>query len=369
MKSVTRAITEAIDDRERLQNTEAPPVDGMGIHTAGMTITTDVPTGEPADDDDIAPEELDVEMDVVAPDFDPSKVDEPEDDEEITETFPGYQDPPEAKAVHGGMSRPGKMPCITYSMLAGATCPQGRKLAQIPGSVCYGCYAHSGNYGRPNVVKAMVRRANLTRQALKNPSRLEAWIEAIILSIDSSGDDVFRWHDSGDIMGQGHLEAIVEIARRVPRVRFWLPTKEHGTVSSWLGSYGVKAIPRNLNIRLSAHTLFDTVRPIPGTTASSVMSGEGYKCPATWDEEYLKRFRHTCGPCRACWDRKIKNVDYHYHGAQYRYRQGLLVHGLKEPAKGVPEKPKGWTPAPAAQAKAMKLPQTPGPVKKIIRPD
>lgn len=387
-KSVAGAICEAVDDRERLATELAPPVDAIGVVTAGATVTTDIP-GDAEED--------------------------PEG--EIAEASKGWTEPYERKErytdvadpAHGGMSLPGKMPCITYSMLAGGpidpgtvdrlekkgidprllavrgTCPHGASLAQVPGTVCYGCYAGGGNYLRPNVIAAMARRADMTRKALKDPGRTERWIESIVGSIERAGGDVFRWHDSGDIMGPSHLDAVVEVARRVPRVRFWLPTKEHGTVRDWISARGARALPGNLNVRLSARMLFERMRVAPPLTSSSVASGEGFKCPATYYEDWKERYAFgtrkvkgkvvptpTCGPCRACWDRGTANVDYAYHGAEYRYRQGLLVHGLLEP-KGAPrefippDRPRGWEPTSPEQARKVKLPDVPGPVTKIIR--
>lgn len=423
-KSLTRAINEAIDDRERASTQEAPTVDELGIVTAGTTITTDVPDLSDLDDRELVampklpdePEEPDrgeeeePEADE-APDDDRGEEEEPvaealmdPDYETEFRKRDRYSDSPEDLAAHGGMAKPGKMPCITYSMLAGGLidpatvarlkkkgvdpellgvrgmCPQGTKLSRIPGSVCYGCYAFGGNYLRPNVITALARRAKATQQAVRNPKTRERWIKAIVSSAERSGNKFFRWHDSGDIRGQNHLEAIVEVARRKPDVKFWLPTKEHGTVRNWISTYGAKSIPRNLTIRLSAHMLFEKMNAAPPLTTSSVDSGEGFACPATHDERWQQRYQWgsgnkrspTCGPCRACWDRNTRNVDYAFHGAKYRYRQGLLVHGLTEPQKGTtPEKPADWTPAPTPQAAAMKgvLPKSPGPVKKVIRPD
>lgn len=408
-KSLTRAINEAVDDRERLATVPAPPVDGLDVVTAGTTITTDIPDlGELTDRELVAAPEVSApvgEGPPVSPEAEPEDVTEalrdPDWEKEL-EKRERYGEDPEEVEAHGGMAKPGKMPCITYSMLSGGildpetvdrlaaqgydreelqrargTCPHGTKLARIPGTVCYGCYASGGNYLRPNVINALARRAKATRSALEDPRKTERWVDAVASSIERSGNSYFRWHDSGDIMGPRHLGAIVEVARRKPDVMFWLPTKEHGTVRDWVRTHGAAKLPRNLNVRLSAHMLFDRMHAEPPLTSSSVASGEGFACPATGDPVWQRRYAFgsgnrrsaTCGPCRACWDRGTANVDYAFHGATYRYRQGLLVHGLLEPRKGtVPEKPAGWEPAPPAQARAMELPREPGPVRKIIRP-
>ena len=46
----------------------------------------------------------------------------------------------EAKEITGGLSKPSKMPGPSYNLPA-AACITGAKLAKVPGTVCYGCYA------------------------------------------------------------------------------------------------------------------------------------------------------------------------------------------------------------------------------------
>ena len=46
----------------------------------------------------------------------------------------------QAKAIVGGLSKPSKMPSYAYNLPA-SRCKTGAKLKEIPGSVCYGCYA------------------------------------------------------------------------------------------------------------------------------------------------------------------------------------------------------------------------------------
>jgi len=59
----------------------------------------------------------------------------------------------EAKLRTGGLSAPSKMPGPAFNLPARA-CLTGAKLAQVPGSVCHGCYALKGRYRFPNVQKA-----------------------------------------------------------------------------------------------------------------------------------------------------------------------------------------------------------------------
>ena len=112
----------------------------------------------------------------------------------------------------------------------------------------------------------------------------------------------FRWHDSGDLQSEEHLEKICEIARRTPEVKHWLPTREVKLVSEFKGS-----IPDNLTIRVSAAKVGTQLSnsAIP-TSSVGLETDAGFQCGA-----YTRQGK--CGPCRACWDKEIPNVNYPLH--------------------------------------------------------
>ncbi len=117
--------------------------------------------------------------------------------------------------------------------------------------------------------------------------------------------EFFRWHDSGDIQGVWHLEKIAEIARRLPEINFWLPTREYRFVREWLAT---ATKPSNLQIRLSAY-MIDGKPPTElanrlGLTTSGV-SENGFNCPAP-------KQNNACGDCRACWT-SDENINYKSH--------------------------------------------------------
>jgi hypothetical protein len=55
-----------------------------------------------------------------------------------------------AETITGGLSSPGKMPCLSWGISA-ARCRVGSVLAAQPGTVCYECYARKRNYARDSV--------------------------------------------------------------------------------------------------------------------------------------------------------------------------------------------------------------------------
>lgn len=204
----------------------------------------------------------------------------------------------EALSICGSLSEPGKMPGLAYSLPA-EQCRIGGLLQQIPKAVCAHCYALHGRYRFQKVKAAMERRM----RSLSDPR----WVDAITALIRRSGGRYFRWHDSGDIQSPEHLRKIVAVCRNLPHVKFWLPTREYQTVEAYRRISG--AIPKNLCIRYSAH-LIDGPPPVHyGLPISSVSSSSdkapagAYCCPAA-------RHGNSCGRCRACWDPRIKIVDF-----------------------------------------------------------
>jgi hypothetical protein len=68
----------------------------------------------------------------------------------------------EALKLVGGLSKPSKMPGWAYGIPA-KECKTGKKLQNIEGSTCYGCYALKGCYVFKVVQDAQYRRLNSIR--------------------------------------------------------------------------------------------------------------------------------------------------------------------------------------------------------------
>ena len=199
----------------------------------------------------------------------------------------------------GGFSAPSKMPCHGFSIPA-RYCKTGQKLRNVADTICSKCYALKRRYAFPNVQNAPERRF----AALKN----ELWVQAMtigIRGIESSG--YFRWHDSGDIQDLDHLDKIVQVARNLPEIKFWLPTREFSMVAAWKRRNG--ALPENLTIRLSALKINGappaTIAKLLGLVTSGVTKS-GFNCPAPSQG-------NKCLTCRACWDKNVPNVNYKLH--------------------------------------------------------
>ena len=195
----------------------------------------------------------------------------------------------EASKIVGGLSTPGKMPCYSINLPA-TECKTGAKLAQVPGTVCYDCYALKNRYRMPIQQNAMGRRLG----AITHP----LWVQAMTALI--TGHKYFRWHDSGDLQSVQHLKNIFEVCKNTPDTQHWLPTREAGLMRLM----DPDVAPKNLIIRVSATKVNGPApRWWPWT---STVSTKSKTCPAP--DQGGK-----CRSCRACWSRDIPNVVYAKH--------------------------------------------------------
>lgn len=218
----------------------------------------------------------------------------------------------DALQIAGTLSEPSKMPGYGYGLPTWA-CVTGSKLREKKGSVCHSCYACKGRY----VYRPCLDAQNKRLRSITD----EKWVDAMVTMIKSVSESqrrkndtnrYFRWHDSGDIQSVAHLDKIVQIAYQLPRVMFWLPTKEKQMVVEWLKTH--EGFPPNLCVRVSATMIDGGIPKLAGKIAREAQTCSvhnfathvGHECDA-----YLRD--GTCGDCRKCWDKSVPNVSYHRH--------------------------------------------------------
>ena len=213
------------------------------------------------------------------------------------------------------------MPGRSYGISA-QKCHTGSQLRGVPGSVCSGCYAMTDWYRswRP-LLEGHARRYS----GLGHPRWADAMVRMISAACTPPDDLFFRWHDSGDLQGVWHLASIVEVCARTPLVTHWLPTREYAYVAKFRAIGGV--IPDNLTIRLSAHMidqepvfppeLREHLDDLPVSTVSTVsLIGTGLQIvegKGSVECRAVEQRDNQCGPCRACWDRRVRSVNYPQH--------------------------------------------------------
>lgn len=205
--------------------------------------------------------------------------------------------------IVGGLSTPGKMPGYGWS-ISREHCRRGRVLREIPGTVCNKCYAAEGKYLWPSSIAALTRRyAHMYSHR---------WVEAMVRLLQD--EELFRWFDCGDLQSVRHLERIVAVCEGTPMCKHWLPTREREIVREFLKA-GV--IPANLDIRISADFIDDTLRksPIAGCTLATVTSKgfmpRTHNCPVTFAGSDVRGCEDV--GCYACWDKDVHHVNFQQH--------------------------------------------------------
>lgn len=205
------------------------------------------------------------------------------------------------------------MPCPSLGISA-FICKTGGKLAKIPNTPCFKCYAQRGNYLYPTVKNKQARVLDF----MNSPD----FIPRMTGLIMSTGNPHFRWFDSGDTQSVKMCLDIIAVCEATPFVSHWIPSKEKTFWMNAIKQYG-KPLPDNMCLRLSM-PMDDKApagkHPYTSTTFthydSPAFTGDDDECPAESHKELYGSY--TCGPCRKCWDKSIRNISYpkRYDGAK-----------------------------------------------------
>jgi hypothetical protein len=231
----------------------------------------------------------------------------------------------EAVAIAGSLGEPSKMPGPSYGLDANR-CHRGSVMSLVPGSICAGCFAKSDFYASWRPVKYARERRHT---GIEHPR----WVDAMVRLISHHATEVgvFRWHDSGDLQSVEHMGRIVDVCERTPLILHWLPTREYEIVLEHRRARG--PFPANLCVRLSALMIdSEPPRQLPGVPLkpgeivipdeladlpTSTVHTPGAPLPVEGKGSIACRAvelrGNKCGPCRACWDNRVRNVSYAQH--------------------------------------------------------
>jgi hypothetical protein len=201
----------------------------------------------------------------------------------------------------GTLSNPSKMPSYAWGISA-KKCVTGSKLAKIKGTICNKCYALKGHYAFRNVYDAH----EIRRKAIKLPEWVDYMAELLTLKYKNltKSKRYHRWFDSGDIQSFAHMMKIFEVCELTPHIRYWLATREY----QFIKDIKQEDVPKNLCLRVSAIKV-DSKQPTFWKWTSGVHKDKkpiGRVCPAYKQDG-------ECKDCRACWDRRVKQVSYKEH--------------------------------------------------------
>ena len=198
------------------------------------------------------------------------------------------------------LSKPGKMPCLSWSLQALDTCPGSKKPDGTLVDACKGCYATDGNY--------LFKNGKGVRVHNREDWKRDAWADDMVKALDNSR--YFRWFDSGDVYSLKLAEKILAVMKATPWVKHWLPTRMH-KFKKFHGVFAeMEALP-NVVVRLSSDSI--TGETIDGTTTSTIVPfAEDVADGMTVCEAYTRQGK--CAACRACWQKSNTVIAYPAHG-------------------------------------------------------
>jgi hypothetical protein len=137
----------------------------------------------------------------------------------------------------------------------------------------------------------------------KNDARLRAELRWVALKVVPRE----LYSPKARANSETYLKMWIEVAKRLPDVLFWVPTKEYALLSKYKAQ-----LPDNMTVRLSALKR-DTVAPDLGFPTSAVKSRGVAECP---EGSFVCPAPHTggeCRDCRACWDKNVPIICYPQH--------------------------------------------------------
>ena len=202
------------------------------------------------------------------------------------------------------LSRTSKLPGPSWSLPAWFTCPGARSDDGEPVEACSKCYALQGRYNFPSVREARNRnRADWQRSA---------WVDEMVKLIEPHR--FFRWFDSGDIYSKRLAQKMLVICAMTPDTQHWIPTRSWKIPSIAPVLSALNTLP-NVVVRQSEDRIDHGPWTVPGEHRSMIVTK-----PDDYEPGYGRvlctayRRQGKCGPCRACWSKRIHTVQYPIHG-------------------------------------------------------
>lgn len=210
------------------------------------------------------------------------------------------------------LSKTSKLGTFSWSLQARETCPGAVDTDGVTVPACAGCYATTGYYHMPSVIK--VRADNRTAW------RDDGFVADMITALRH--EKHMRLFDSGDFYHAELATKWLKIMMALPSVQFWVPTRSHKVARINLVLSEMEALP-NVAVRYSADSIDGTFDPelhgsviytddvqLPGNL---LQDGLVYKCPA-----YTETHAGKCLDCRKCYDKTTPVIAYKAHGNKMR---------------------------------------------------
>jgi hypothetical protein len=132
----------------------------------------------------------------------------------------------------------------------------------------------------------------------------------MVKALDS--DRYFRWFDSGDVYTLALAEKILEVMKRTPWVKHWLPTRMHKFPKFRHVFTEMMELP-NVMVRFSSDS-------VQGVYTQGLHGSVIVPDPATLPEgvTLCRAYENAgkCSGCRACYDKTVDVIAYPAHGVK-----------------------------------------------------
>jgi hypothetical protein len=193
-----------------------------------------------------------------------------------------------------------KLGCPSWSIPT-EMCKTGSKLAKKSKNICSKCYARNMTNFRSNIHLSWSRNYD----KWLNMNSEKEWIESMIYQINYAcnkmNTNYFRIFVGGDYQNKEMINSFIKIAKKMPHIFFWAPSKEYQLLKN------IKRVPKNMIIRVS-NPLINPRYTHSGhkNTSTSFTKNSHIKLGLVCEEDCKK-----CG--YACWDKSVKNITYIVH--------------------------------------------------------
>jgi hypothetical protein len=197
------------------------------------------------------------------------------------------------------VSKTSKLGTYSWSLQAIETCPGSVGTDGQLVAACSGCYATTGCYNFPGT-KA-VRSDN------KAAWQESDWVEVMVSKLAKQKH--FRWFDSGDLYSLQLAEKVLEVMRRTPNTKHWLPTRMAKFPKFQPVLAAMQALA-NVMVRFSSDAVDGTFTSAHGSTIVPA----GLPTPAGVTLCTAPQQDGKCLTCRACYDKSVPVIGYVAHG-------------------------------------------------------
>lgn len=188
---------------------------------------------------------------------------------------------------------------LSWSLEARSTCPGSLDKNGELVPACAGCYAAYGNYRYPNV--------RAPRLFNREDWKRKDWVDDMVAALESESH--FRWFDSGDMYALALAQKVLEVMRRTPATKHWLPTRMYKfekfrAVIDEMQKLG------NVMVRFSSDSVSGEYGPEHGSVIFNPETG----APQNTKPCLAYESGGKCNGCRACWDKSVQVIAYPAHG-------------------------------------------------------